>query len=227
MTLPVLLLALAAAAPPVVDVHSQGNPAEVHPTHLALDLDVRFADRTIAGSAVLTLAYPVGTADHLDLDTRDLKVSKVSDAATGRVLPHTLEPPVPHLGQRLRITLGRPAPAKVRIEYATSPGATALQWLEPRQTTSGRHPFLFTQSQAIHARSWIPTQDSPAVRVTYDAVVRVPPGIVAVMSAAHEEGWPPGRSRSAPSRGGRASTRSRRSWRRRRGSSPTSRRWCG
>jgi aminopeptidase N len=185
MTLPVLLLALAAGAP-VVDIHSQGNPAEVHPTHLSLDLDVRFADKTIAGAAVLTLAYPGGAADHLDLDTRDLKITRVTDAATGKELPHTLEPAVPHLGQRLRITLPRPSPAKVKVEYVTSPGATALQWLEPRQTTSAALPFLFTQSEAIHARSWIPTQDSPAVRVTYDAVVHVPPGMVAVMSAAHE-----------------------------------------
>jgi aminopeptidase N len=184
MTLSALVLALATTAP-AVDIHSQGNPAEARPTHLSLDLTVRFEDKTMAGVTVLTVAYPKGPADHLDLDTRDLKVKKVTDAATGKALVFSLEPAVPHLGQRLRITLPRPNPRRVRVEYETSPQASALQWLEPRQTTSGKLPFLFTQSEAIHARTWIPTQDSPGVRVTYDAVVRVPAGMVAVMSAAH------------------------------------------
>jgi leukotriene-A4 hydrolase len=185
MTLPVLIFALA-AAPAAVDVHSQGNPAEALSTHISLDLTLRFEAKVIAGRADLTLAYPAGPAAHLDLDTRDLKVTAVTTPGTGKALAFTLEAPVPHLGQRLRITLPRPAPAKVRVEYETSPQATALQWLEPRQTTSGTLPFLFTQSQAINARSWIPCQDSPGVRVTYDAVVRVPPGMTAVMSAAHQ-----------------------------------------
>jgi leukotriene-A4 hydrolase len=184
MTVPLLLLTLAAAAP-ATDVHSLGNPAEVRTTHLSLDLRLRFEDKTIAGTTGLTLSYPKGPADHLDLDTRDLKIKKVTALPSGRDLPFTLQPPVPHLGQRLRITLPRPAPRRVRVEYETSPQASALQWLEPRQTTSGKLPFLFTQSQAIHARSWIPCQDSPGVRVTYDAVVRAPAGMTVVMSAAH------------------------------------------
>jgi aminopeptidase N len=183
MTIPALLLALAA---PAVDVHSQGNPAEALTTHVSLDLTLRFEEKVISGRADLTIEYPSGPAAHLDLDTRDLKVKAVTDAATGNVLVFALGAPVPHLGQRLRIALPRPAPAKVRVEYETSPQASALQWLEPRQTTSGALPFLFTQSQAIHARSWIPCQDSPGVRVTYDAVVRVPPGMTAVMGAAHQ-----------------------------------------
>jgi aminopeptidase N len=184
MMFPLLLLTLAAAAP-AADVHSQGNPAEVRPTHLSLDLRLRFEDKTIAGTTDLTLSYPKGPAGHLDLDTRDLKIKKVTALPSGRDLSFTLQAPVPHLGQRLRITLPRPAPRRVRVEYETSPQASALQWLEPRQTTSGKLPFLFTQSQAIHARSWIPCQDSPGVRVTYDAVVRAPAGMTVVMSAAH------------------------------------------
>ena len=187
MTLPLLLLAAAVAAAdaPAADVHSLGNPAEVRPTHLSLDLQLRFEDKTIAGSTDLTLAYPKGPAGHLDLDTRDLKVKKVTALPSGRPLAFVLDPAVPHLGQRLRITLPRPNPRRVRVEYETQPQASALQWLEPQQTTSGKLPFLYTQSQAIHARSWIPCQDSPGVRVTYDAVVRAPAGMTVVMSAAH------------------------------------------
>src|SRR5512134_3264211 len=177
------LLALGAApAPP--DPHSFGNPQAVRPKHLSLDLTLSFEGRVASGSCELQLEYlDREAASHLDLDSEDLRVARVVDPATGRDLPFVLEPAVTPLGQRLRITLPSPRPERVRVAYETSPSASALQWLEPRQTRSGKMPFLFTQGQAIHARSWIPSVDSPGVRTTYDAVVRVPRGMTVVMSA--------------------------------------------
>jgi leukotriene-A4 hydrolase len=196
MTAPtVALIASLAGAPassasPARDVHSLGNPQQVRPTHLSLDLTLDFARKVISGVAVLDLDYPAGgAATELHLDTRDLKVKSVTDPGGGG-LTFALDPATPFLGQRLRITLPQPRPAKVRIEYETSPAATAVQWLAPAQTTSGKMPFLFTQSQAIHARSWIPCMDSPGVRLTYEAVVHVPAGMTAVMSAEQEKGEP-------------------------------------
>lgn len=177
-----ILLALLIAT---ADVHSLGNPEIARPTHVSLDLSLDFQRKVVSGSAALDLAYPAGRdkARHLDLDTRGLTIESVT--AGGRSLAFMLEPAVPNLGQRLRITLPAAPPPKVVIRYRTSPEATALQWLGPPQTTSGRMPFLFTQSQAIHARSWIPIVDSPGVRVTYDAVVHAPRGMQVVMSAEH------------------------------------------
>ena len=181
-----LLLALLLAA----DVHSLANPAEARPRHVSLDLALDFDKKVVAGTATLELDYPGGAdkARFLDLDTRGLAVESVT--AGGKPLAHQLEAEVPNLGRRLRITLPQPAPRTVAIRYRTSPDASALQWLDPAQTTSGKMPFLFTQGQAIHTRSWIPVADSPGVRVTYDAVVRAPRGMRVVMSAehgAHEE----------------------------------------
>src|SRR5690606_6101810 len=70
-----------------------------------------------------------------------------------------------------------------RIRYATRPDASGLQWVEPAQTAGKVAPFLYSQSQAIHARSWVPLQDSPQVRFTFEATLRVPAGLRALMGA--------------------------------------------
>ena len=50
-------------------------------------------------------------------------------------------------------------------------------------TIGGKHAFVFTQCQAIHARSLLPCQDSPGVKFTYRAVLRVPQELTALMGA--------------------------------------------
>lgn len=168
----------------VRDPHSFGNPHEVYPSHLALDLTLDFERRCIDGTCDLTLVWPQSNAAHLDLDTRDLTITAVTDRE-GDPLRYELSAAHPFMGQRLRIHLTRHL-ACLRIAYHTHPDAAALQWLTPAQTTSQRLPFLFTQSQAILARTWIPCVDSPGVRTTFDAVVHVPPGMTAVMGAHHQ-----------------------------------------
>jgi hypothetical protein len=180
-----------ALALPPIDPHTLANVNEVRPSHVSLDLTLDFAAQRIRGTNELTLAYADGAApEFLDLDTRDLTIVRVTDSATGRDLGFGLGVPVPDLGRRLRIDLGGAKPGKVKIEYETSPSARAVQWLTPKQTTSGKWPFVFTQSQAHHARTWMPIADSPGVRMTYDAVVHVPTGMNVVMSAEHVEDNP-------------------------------------
>ena len=169
------------------DTHSYADPRSVRVTHMDLDLTPDFGARVLKGLATLTIERGPGVSNRtpLYLDTNGLTIDAVSPEVDGHIegeAKFELGAKDKHLGTPLRIDL--PARAtKVQIAYRTSPNASALQWLEPRQTAGGRHPFLFTQSQAIHARSWIPLQDSPAVRVTYSATVHVPPGMRAVMSA--------------------------------------------
>ena len=170
------------------DVHSYGNPDEVVVRHLDLDWDVNFDQRTLSGTAVLLIERVADSADTLRLDTRGLSISRVEaadDAGAWLPAPFRLGDKDPILGTPLEVTLPEPV-ARVRIVYATSPEASGVQWLTPVQTAGKVHPFMFTQSQAIHARSWIPLQDSPGVRVTYRATVRTPRALRAVMSAAND-----------------------------------------
>ncbi len=165
----------------VRDVHSFSNPHEVRVSALALDLTVDFRRRQLTGTAALSLEVVTDEARQLVLDTRDLRIRQIRDAR-GSTLQFSLGRNDPYLGQALSITLPTGV-NQVFIDYATSPAATGLQWLAPEQTAGKQQPFLFTQSQAIHARSWIPLQDSPGVRVTYSARIRTPPDLRAVMSA--------------------------------------------
>jgi aminopeptidase N len=61
-----------------------------------------------------------------------------------------------------------------------------LQWLSAAQTAGHRQPLLYTQSEPIGARSWIPLQDTPQVRATYRAMIHTPDGVIALMSAPND-----------------------------------------
>ena len=175
------------------DVHSYSNPADVRVRHLDLDLEVLFAPKTLKGTALLTVERTSANKQApLILDTRDLKVAKVETSADGRkytAANFTVGSADKILGAPLTITL----PAQVthvRIHYSTDPNASGVQWLEPAQTAGKKDPFVFTQSQAIHSRSWIPLQDTPQVRVTYTARIRTPRNLLAVMSAENDPRTP-------------------------------------
>ncbi|MBS7458801.1 M1 family metallopeptidase [Coralloluteibacterium stylophorae] len=167
------------------DESSYAEPERVVVRHLALDLEVDFDAKRLAGTADLTLEWLDPEADTLVLDTRDLDIERIegrSGDARWRKLKYTLAERDPVHGQKL--TVATPArPEHVRIRYRTAPEASGLQWLEPSMTQGGKLPFMFSQSQAIHARSWVPLQDTPSVRFTYEATVRTDPALMALMSA--------------------------------------------
>lgn len=159
------------APSPAIDPHSFAQGPAL--PHLTLALAVNFASQTLAGSATWQLATPPAEPTEVVFDTRDLVIERVWTNAegTGPEAAHTLGTPDATLRQALRIAL--PAgTAAVRIAYRTSPHAAALRWLAPAQT-AGEHPFLFTQSQAILARTWLPCPDSPGRRFTYEAEVEI------------------------------------------------------
>ena len=175
----------AATAEAIVDEHSYAEPDKVRTSDLALDLAIDFAQKQIRGTATYALDWLDASATRLVLDTRDLSIQKAEGLAadgTWSELEFALAGKDPILGSKLTIETPN-RPSKVRVTYATSPEASGLQWLEPSMTEGKKGPFMFSQSQQIHARSWVPLQDTPIIRFTYSAHVTSPADAMVLMSA--------------------------------------------
>jgi aminopeptidase N len=152
------------------DPSSNANVKAFVTKHMILDLWANFEPqrgrveipaRTLSGSVELHLERRDPAATELVLDTRDLMIASTSAAiGTGSWVETAfkLDAATPAFGSALRITMP-PGTDRVKISYATSPDARGLQWLSPEQTAGRKHPFLFSQAQAIQARSFIPLQD--------------------------------------------------------------------
>ncbi|MES1910489.1 MAG: hypothetical protein MHM6MM_003073 [Cercozoa sp. M6MM] len=173
------------------DHSSHANLDDVACEHIYLDWTVDFEQKVLSGTATLRMRALKGGVSHVVLDTRDLLVHSVT-LSDGTPLAFSLIDTVPALGQALSVTLpedkvlAREETVSIRVRYDTSESASALQWLEPSMTAGKQQPYLFSQCQAIHARSMCPLPDSPRHKFTYEAVVRVPSGMSAVMSALSE-----------------------------------------
>ncbi|KAK5809994.1 peptidase family M1-domain-containing protein [Linnemannia elongata] len=165
------------------DPNSQSNLDEVKTSHIHLNLAVDFVAKTLAGSAELDIEAIADSVSKLILDTSFITIHSVT--LNGAPLKYTLADRHEKYGSALTIELGKTLAkgdkAKVIISYATTEECTACQWLEPSQTVGKKHPYLFTQCQAIHARSMVPCQDSPSIKLTYSANINAP--LRAVMSA--------------------------------------------
>ncbi len=184
-------LGCAAPEPPAdADGFSFANPTQFLTRHLHLDLDVDFDAQVLRGSAVLQLERIDDNASRIVLDTRDLDIAAtvfLVEGGTRIAADHELGKTDDKLCTPLFVDipseLGGKSLFSLRIDYNTNPQSTALMWLPARLTAGGEHPLMFSQSQSIHARSWVPLQDTPAVRITYSATIRTPDDLIAVMSA--------------------------------------------
>lgn len=164
---------------PSKDLHTQCNADSLSIRHLDLDIKVDFNSKKISGNAIWTIQNETHQK-FIRLDTYDLTIDSV--LVDGAKTSFVLHPMVHHLGQALEIPIQKNT-QQVKIVYSSGSNARALQWLTAQQTLGKKHPFLYTQSESIYARSWIPCPDGPGIRFTYNARVQVPQGLLALMSA--------------------------------------------
>jgi len=171
------------------DPYSYANFDRMRVRHAELNLTVDFATRTLTGQVTLAVERLDDEVDVLVLDTRGLDIRRVALNQSGaklRDLPWRLGEADPILGTPLVVDVssaGRRGRFSITVDYTTRPGAEALQWLDKGMTSDGRSPFLYSVAASIHARSWIPIQDTSATRMTFGARLHVPPGLTALMSA--------------------------------------------
>jgi leukotriene-A4 hydrolase len=166
--------------PDAVDVHSFAKPLEARVTHISLDLGIDFLAKRIGGTATLDIDRKPD-AKEIILDDKGLVIQSVADGA-GRPLQWKVGASDENLGAPLSIAL-RPDTRKLIIRYQSAADSEALQWLTPEQTAGKKFPYLFSQGESILNRSWIPTQDSPGIRQSWEARVSVDKPLTVVMSA--------------------------------------------
>jgi leukotriene-A4 hydrolase len=164
------------------DPHSYSNPVDARVKHLTWKAKLDFDNRVIHATAIWDIETKADT-DVIIFDTKDLTITGVwTDDQKPAEFKVGERDDI--MGQALAVLIS-PSTKRVGIEYSTAPGAEALQWLTPEQTSGKKHPFLFTQSQAILARTWVPCQDSPSIRFTYQAEVEGPSDLLILMSASN------------------------------------------
>lgn len=161
------------------DVHTYAKMEKARVTHLNWDAEVDFKNSIISATATWDIQTD-SVSDTIIFDSYDLKILSVLQ--DGAKTPYREGRKQPHMGTPIHVKI-TPTTKQVSIIYESSPSAGAVLWLNKEQTHGKKHPFMFTQSEAILARTWIPCQDSPEIKFTYNAKVKVPPTLMAVMSA--------------------------------------------
>ncbi|UWY29768.1 M1 family aminopeptidase/hydrolase [Flavobacterium sp. TR2] len=169
----------------VTDEHSYSKPELAVVKHLDLDIKVDFDTQTISGKASWTIDN-ISKGNEIIFDENTLNITKVTLGDEEKETKFELGAATEFHGKPLHITI-EPNTTKVNIYYNTTKDGVALQWLKPEQTADKKKPFVFSQGESVWSRTWIPCQDSPGIRFTYNAKVTVPKDLLAVMSAVNPQ----------------------------------------
>eukprot|EP00088_Acartia_fossae_P057827 TRINITY_DN674_c0_g1_i2.p1 TRINITY_DN674_c0_g1~~TRINITY_DN674_c0_g1_i2.p1 ORF type:complete len:613 (+),score=141.73 TRINITY_DN674_c0_g1_i2:42-1880(+) len=173
------------------DPNSYARADQVKTTHINLDWDINFEDKKLTGTCTLFMEKVDAAVTQVLLDSKSLDISSIKLESTGEELKYKIDGDTGY-GSRLEIQLpsGCDKHFKLLVKYSTTSECSAVQWLSPEQTASGSHPYMFSQCEAIHARSMLPCQDTPSVKSTYSASVTAPKGITVLMSALRKHDAP-------------------------------------
>lgn len=192
------------AIDPGNDYHSYANVEQFRITRMELDLRVWIINgstsKSLDGFVALEIKRLDPNATELVLDTKGLLISEVSQKATDVLgatskdqstwvsRPFHMGKSDPILGSPLVIELppSKKTTELIKIDYETTENASGLVWLDAKKALGLTKPFLYTRSEGIGARTWIPLQDTPQVRMTYAVRLHTPPEMKAVMSGEND-----------------------------------------
>lgn len=162
-----------------IDQFTLSNYNEISCRHLKLNLEVDFTGKSLKGFAEYELLH-LSKSQWLQLDMLNLTINKVE--VDGKSTEFNIEKNNLDFGELLKIKINDRS-QKVRIYYSTNPESDALQWCSSEQTADKIAPYLFTMGQPILTRQWLPCQDTPGQKLTYEATIKVPVGLMALMCA--------------------------------------------
>ncbi|KAF2113341.1 leukotriene A-4 hydrolase [Lophiotrema nucula] len=150
--------------------------------HTAASYEIDFGKKVLKGGVVLTLeSLTDKEAKEIIFDASFLDITDVT--VDGKKVKWEVKDRVEPFGNPLTITLEagveKGKKVNVQIKLSTTDGCTALQWMTPAQTSNKKHPYMFSQCQAIHARSVFPCQDTPDVKSTFSFALRSPLPVLA------------------------------------------------
>ncbi|KAH8911027.1 hypothetical protein BR93DRAFT_874536 [Coniochaeta sp. PMI_546] len=160
------------------DQNTNSNYTAWRTQHTTANLTIDFTTKRLRGSVTLDLVSQTDRASkEIILDTSYLDVSSVKvngSPAKQWELKARKEPNGSPLYVSVPDGADEGATVSVEMEVATTDKCTALQWLNPEQTGNKKAPFMFSQCQAIHARSLFPCQDTPDVKATVSFNIKSP-----------------------------------------------------
>ncbi|KAJ5503085.1 hypothetical protein N7463_005959 [Penicillium fimorum] len=159
------------------DPNTVSNYNNWRSTHITANFDILFDQKKLVGNVVHQFkSITDGESQEIILDTSHLDIGAVK--VDGQPSKWEFLSPLEPYGVPLKISLDKPVKlngtVEVDIEVKTTDKCTALQWLTPAQTSNKKHPYMFSQCQAIHARSIFPCQDTPDVKATFDFNITSP-----------------------------------------------------
>ncbi|KAK8081894.1 leukotriene A-4 hydrolase/aminopeptidase [Apiospora saccharicola] len=167
---------------PTRDPNTLSNYGAWLTKHTTVNFKINFEKQRLEGSVSLDLeSLTDKESNEIILDTTSLDISSVKLNAAD--LKWELKQAVAPYGSPLHITVPegaqKGAVVKLDIAVTTTKDCTGLQWMTPAQTGNKKHPYVYSQCQAILARSILPCQDTPDVKSTFTFNITSPLPVVA------------------------------------------------
>lgn len=162
------------AQSPERDPSTLSNYYQFNVNKTTVDMDINWSKNVIAGKVLYNFN---GNSElpEITLDTSYLEIFNV--ALNGIKVSFKLdEGRHPVLGTALHIPTNGLLNIKksndLEIDYSTTAQCTALQWPTVEQTAGKKAPYLYSQCEAIHARSLYPCFDTPSVKSPFDVTIK-------------------------------------------------------